>query len=278
VSQNAIFNEVLAHFLTAFAEQQAPRRLELYVSDFLAATYSQGTIDDFVAQRLGDIRDSLIREYNERVDQNDSLRFSFADDDGDVVQGIGGLAKTELLAFQDGLNSLTSAEFETFSAHILRVATCTRVWYTQETHDEGLDAFGYMPFFRIRKEWLGGRPEVVFLAQAKHYSDCKVGSRDIRELVGSSELAKHKVYSKLDERYNDLSIPPFAPLALVFITTQEIPRTVKNMSRLAGIVVLASDDLFSLFTASVDRLPTPLTSQWIAMELRHLCENIPKAK
>jgi hypothetical protein len=200
------------------------------------------------------------------------------DDDGEIVQGIGGLAQADKIAFQDGINSLTSAEFEAFSAHLLRLASCTRVWKTQETHDEGLDSFGYMPYFRISNEWVGGNPEVVFLAQAKHYNDCKVGSRDIREFVGSSRLATLKIYSKFDDRYNDLEIKPFAPVALLFVTTQEIPRTVKNMARAAGIVVLTSDDLCRIFLSTVETLPNQVASSWVGQVIRALCNDIPKAK
>jgi hypothetical protein len=173
---------------------------------------------------------------------------------------------------------LTSAEFEAFSAHILRLASCTRVWKTQETHDEGLDSFGYMPYFRMNNEWVGGCPEVVFLAQAKHYNDTKVGSRDIREFVGSSRLAALKIYSKIDARYRDLEIKPFAPVALVFVTTQEVPRTVKHMARSAGIVVLTSDDLCPLFLSTVTTVPTPITPAWVTREIRASCQGIPKAK
>jgi hypothetical protein len=273
-----IFEEVLAHFLTDFAVNEPPRRLELYVTQFLRATYSPTIIDDFLAHSLNRLQDCLVTEYNERSSAAASLRYSFADDDGEVVQGIGGLAQADKIAFQDGLNLLTPAEFEAFSAHLLRLASCSRVWKTQETHDEGLDSFGYMPYFRIHNKWVGGSPEVVFLAQAKHYNDCKVGSRDIREFVGSSRLAALKIYSKIDERYGDLEIRPFAPVALVFVTTQEVPRTVKHMARAAGIVVLTSDDLFPIFLSSVATLPNPIASTWVAQEIRNVCNDIPKAK
>lgn len=273
-----IYEEVLAHFLTDFSVNQPPRRLDLYVTQVLQPTYSDTVVHDFLAQSLSRLQNALVTEYNERSSDAGSIRYSFADDDGEVVQGIGGLAQAEKIAFQDGINSLTPAEFEAFSAHLLRLASCNRVWKTQETHDEGLDSFGYMPYFQINNNWVGGRPEVVFLAQAKHYNDCKVGSRDIREFVGSSRLAALKIYSKIDKRYEDLEIKPFAPVALVFVTTQEVPRTVKHMARSAGIVVLTSDDLCPLFLSSVKIVPNPITPAWVAQEIRTLCNDIPKAK
>lgn len=273
-----IYEEVLAHFLTDFSVKQPPRELELYVAQILQSTYSTTVVHDFLAKSLSRLQNALVNEYNERSSNTGSIRYSFADDDGEIVQGIGGLAQVDTIAFQDGINSLTPAEFEAFSAHVLRLASCTRVWKTQETHDEGLDSFGYMPYFQLNQKWVGGSPEVVFLAQAKHYNDCKVGSRDIREFVGSTRLAALKIYSKIDRRYEDLDIKPFAPVALVFVTTQEVPRTVKHMARSAGIVVLTSDDLCPLFLSKVTTVPSPITPAWVAQEIRTLCNDISKAK
>ncbi len=272
-----LFNEVLAHFLTVFPVESPPRELRRYIADVLRLSYSDEVLENFLAARFEDIQDALVREFNDRGEDGASIRYMFADDDGKYVEGIGGLAQADRIAFQDGINSLTSAEFEAFSAHVLRLASCNRVWKTQETHDEGLDAFGYMSYFQINNEWIGS-PEVIFLAQAKHYSDCKVGSRDIREFVGSSRLAALRIYSKIDDRYTDLDIKPFAPVALIFVTTQEVPRTVKNMGRASGIVVLTSDDLCRLFYASIPGLPQAITAVWIAGKIRELCADLQTAR
>ena len=45
-----IYDEMLAHFLTDFSVTQPPRNLELYVVQHLTPTYSQGVVDDFIAQ------------------------------------------------------------------------------------------------------------------------------------------------------------------------------------------------------------------------------------
>jgi hypothetical protein len=278
VKHTDIFDEVLAHFLTDYSVTEPPRNLEHYVVQHLTPTYTPGIVDDFIAKNLDHLRNTLVDEYNSRAGGAASLRYLFADDDAEIIQGIGGMAQADRLAFQDGINSLTPTEFETFSAHLLRLASCNRVWHTQETHDEGLDSFGYMPYFHMRNQWISGNPEVVFLAQAKHYLDTKVGSSDIRDFVGASKLAALKIYSKIDGRYKDLEIKPFAPLALIFVTTQEVPKTVKLMARNAGIVVLTSDDLCSLFLSTLATVPSLITSTWVAQEIRTACQGIPKAK
>ena len=277
MNTQALLNESIAHFLTVFPTRNPPRNLRQYISEILRASYTEEVVEIFLDARYDNLRDFLIIEFNERDSKGISIRYSFADDDGNVIRGIGDLAESDLITFQDGLNELSSSEFEAFSAQILRWASCTRVWKTQETHDEGLDAFGYSPYLQINGEWIG-RPEVVFLAQAKHYSDCKVGSRDIREFVGSTRLAMHRVYSKVDNRYIDLDIKPFSPVALIFITTQEVPRTVKHMARSSGLVVLTSDDLCRLFFAHITLTSSQLSSAAIAEMIRKLCADIETAK
>jgi hypothetical protein len=278
VKNSIQYDEVIARFLTDFRTDAPPRRLDLHIGQLLGLKYSSGLVDEFLVKDLGRIQDELVNEYNDRSSGSGSLRYKFADDDAEIIKGIGGMNQPDKIAFQDGLNSLTPTEFEKFSAHLLRLASCDRVWHTQETHDEGLDAFGYMPYFKINNKWVGGSPEVVFLAQAKHYLDSKVGSADIREFVGASKLAQLKIYSKIGGRYNDLEIKPFAPLAIIFVTSQEVPRTVKNMANAAGIVVLASDDLCPIFLSSVTTMPASITSAWVAQEIRTACTGILKAK
>lgn len=272
------YDEVIAHFLTDFPTDTPPRKLDLHIGQLLRVKYANGVVEDFIAKDLGRVQNELVKEHNDRAGGVGSIRYTFADDDAEIIKGIGGMAQADIIAFQDGLNLLTPTEFEKFSAHLLQLASCDRVWHTQETHDEGLDAFGYMPYFKIKNKWIGGSPEVVFLAQAKHYLDSKVGSADLREFVGTSKLAQLKIYSKIDGRYNDLQIKPFAPLALIFVTSQEVPRTVKNMARAAGVVVLTSDDLCPIFLSTVTNIPAPITSSWVAQEIRAACTNIPKAK
>ena len=130
------------------------------------------------------------------------------------------------------------------SARLLALLGCDEAWLTPASHDQGLDSFGYSQAFgpttprEIRQQC-----RIVFLAQAKHYEKHKIGSRDLREFVGAVELAIHKIFSTVDAKYDDLTIRPFGPTVMVFLTTQELPFTVKTIGRNAGIVVLSAQDL-----------------------------------
>jgi Restriction endonuclease len=271
-------HEVTAFFMTKYPVDSPPTVLSDRVETLLLENYSSEFTSQFISQFLGRVQRILIDEFNNRFEKPHSLRFRFLDDSGERIVGIGHTNQHEKIEFQNAINELSSYEFEALSAYVLKVAGCAHYWSTPESHDQGLDAFGYFPFFeRTTGEWFAGIPRVIFLAQAKHFKSVKVGSKDIREFIGSYELAVHRIYSTVDERYADLDIPPFAPVALMFITTEEVPLTVKRLGIRAGVIVLTSDDLYDLLVTKWPRRPKSLTKTWILKQIRHSIKNIPKA-
>jgi len=237
-------NEVIAHFLTDFPYDLSIRKTEDYVRNYLTLRYTPEVAEEVIAKHYSKIASVLIEEYDHRYQNRDLLRYRFVDATGDRVQGIGVKWKKQHRIFQDALNCLTDSDFEALSARVLGVLGCDEVWFTPASHDQGLDSFGYsIAFRRSNPREIHAQCRMVFLAQAKHYKKYKIGSRDIREFVGSAELAVHKIFSTVDQRYAALRIKPFGPTVMVFMTTQEIPRTVKTMGQNFGIVVLSAQDI-----------------------------------
>lgn len=213
-------------------------------------TYQDDYTDQFWRGVGKDLQKEVVEEYNRRLSDGGSLRFTFLDDAGEKISGASGTAnqaKPEVL-FQDALNALSAGEFESLSPLILKLAGCEPVWATPASHDQGLDAFGFATFFRTNKiKWKGGVPNVVFLAQAKHYKKYKIDSAQIREFVGSVKLAKHNVYAVHSEKYRDLTFRAFSPVALVYLTSGEISSSAKTLAQNAGVVLLASDEIYHIF-------------------------------
>lgn len=271
-------HEVTAYFMTEYAPDSPPATLTDWVEKILRLKYSDEFVSEFVIKSLDRVRDILVSEFNERFDNSHSLRFRFIDDIGEKIEGIGHTDHKEKIEFQNAINELSPSEFESLSAYVLKLAGCTAFWKTPESHDQGLDAFGYFQFFeRNSGDWFAGVPRLTLLAQAKHFSDSKVGSKDIREFIGSFDLALHKIYSTVDEKYTDLDILPFAPVGLLFITTEEIPLTVKRLGIRSGVIVLTSDDLHDLLVSSWPRRPKKLTKNWVLKKIRSSIKTIPKA-
>lgn len=236
-------DEILAHFLTDFDINCRPYLLKSYITKELEKTYSTEHVDTIVEKYYNVIQKFLMEEYDSRLKDDQLLRYEFLDAEGTRVKGIGKGSTSRLRLLQNALNSISNAEFERLSAVILKWMGCREVWATPLSHDQGLDAFGYYYGF---KKYLPRRCvcTVVMLAQAKHYRKHKVGTKDIREFVGSYDLAVHKIFSTLDAKYSQLLIKPFGPTLLVFLTTQEVPMTFKRLADKAGVVVLAAEDIY----------------------------------
>jgi hypothetical protein len=237
-------HETIAHFLTAYPHDAPLSKTEDYVRKHMAKRYSQEVVDDTIKKHYTYILSVLIDEHDRRSRDGDLLRYRFVDTQGEIVRGIGSTWAKRFRVFQDAINDLNDDEFEGLSANLLTVLGCDMVWKTPASHDQGLDAFGYAPAFTSKTpREIRSQCRIVYLAQAKHYSKHKVGSRDLREFVGSVELAVHKIFSTVDEKYVDLEIRPFGPCVMVLMTSEEIPFTVKTIGRNAGIVVLSAQDI-----------------------------------
>ncbi|MGO8926451.1 MAG: restriction endonuclease [Limisphaerales bacterium] len=279
----AIRSRFLCHLLSEYPVNSPPQFLEAVVKAFMKPTYQDVYIDTFWRGTGSELQKEIVEEYNRRLSDGGSLRFTFLDDVGEKIVGSGGASaqpKPEIV-FQDALNSLTPEEFEALAPAVLKLAGCIPSWATPASHDQGLDAFGYSKFFESKTlKWKGAAPNVVFLAQAKHYSKYKVDSALIREFVGATKLAQHHVYAVHCEKYNDLTFRAFSPVALVYLTSGEVSRSAKILAQNAGVILLASDEMCSLFTEHWDEggTPVPATQRAFAARLRKETEGFPTAR
>ena len=137
------------------------------------------------------------------------------------------------------------------AAIVLRTLGCSKVFSTPSSHDQGLDAFGYMKL--VRETPYGVTHGLTWIAQAKHYRQTAVSTSDIRELVGSKELLVARVFSTVDQRYKELRLRFCAPTAVALITTEEIPTTVRRLAEGAGVFVFAASDLYYLLRPSLKK-------------------------
>jgi hypothetical protein len=279
----AIRSRFLCHLLSEYPVNSPPQLLEAVVKAFMKPTYQVDYIDAFWRGTGGELQKEIVEEYNRRLNDGSSLRFTFLDDIGEKIVGSGqspAQIKPDII-FQDALNSLTPGEFEALAPAVLKLAGCTPAWATPASHDQGLDAFGYSTFFESSTlKWKGAAPNVVFLAQAKHYNKYKVDTALIREFVGATKLAQHHVYAVHCEKYTDLTFRAFSPVALVYLTSGEVSRSAKILAQNAGVILLASDEMYCLFTEYWKRLDigVPATQRAFAARLRKEAEGFKIAR
>jgi len=272
-------HETIAHFLTVFPHDAPVSKTEDYVRKNMSKRYTQEVVDDTIRKHLKQILSILIDEHDRRLRHRDLLRYRFIDAEGDRVRGIGSTWTRRYRIFQDAINELTDDEFESLSATLLAVLGCDTVWKTPASHDQGLDAFGYAQAFPSKTPHeVRSQCRIVYLAQAKHFSKHKVGSRDLREFVGSVELAVHKIFSTVDQKYADLEIKPFGPCIMVFTTSEEIPFTVKTIGHNAGIVVLSAQDIALTLSKARIIQRNRWTKRFLSRDMRRAIGGIQSAQ
>jgi len=179
----------MLYLLTEFPADHGVVYVEALVKRILGPVYTGDWIEGFWENLGREVLSDIVTEYNRRLRLGVTLRFEPVDDVGTKIRGRPQPGDDALFeAFQSSLLNISDTEFEFLAARVLRSAGCDRVWATPQSHDQGLDAFGIMPFIHLptAADAEESHPSVVMLAQAKHYHTSKVHTGDIRELVGSS--------------------------------------------------------------------------------------------
>jgi len=243
-----IGEEALAYFLCEYSPRSPKQKLENVVQSHLAKWYSNEVIATFLEKRLNQFRRNLVEEYNSRIAANLSVRFDIVDPlgEGHFVKGRKTSPTDKRLIFQDALQEINPEKFEDLAAVVLKKLSCEAVFRTPRSHDQGVDAFGYRGVAPSLSRAVSHK--LVWIAQAKHYVTHGVSTNAVRELVGTNELLVSKIFSTVDQRYKELELLPYAPAALLLLTTHEMPSTVHRLAERAGIYVFEASDLYDLLS------------------------------
>lgn len=144
--------------------------------------------------------------------------------------------------------------FEVLCAKVLALIGAHKAKCTKRSRDQGIDYFGQLdlghltgrdfPFVRFQDRlcvWLVG--------QAKHYPQSKVSSTEIRELVGSIQLARFKEYASATDLYNELPLRSCDPVFALFMTTGEFSRDALALAKDSGVMC---KDVYAMAKLLVD--------------------------
>jgi hypothetical protein len=266
-----IFSLVLGYFLCEYSPMARRQKTEDIVREYALNHYSSTRVEEFLDSHLEKIHLALVNEFNDRFTNNKPLRFEIVDKfgEGKVVKGIGLRSSRHIIAFQDALNRISHTEFEKLAAILLQRLGCHNVFFTPESHDQGVDAFGYQSVVSTFSYCVSHH--LIWIAQAKHYSSTRVTTGDVRELVGSKELLVAKAFSTVDERYKELKLRAYAPTALVLVTSEEVPITVRRLAERSGLFVFSAYDLFELFRDDLsNRFTVAALSKLISTEAKKI--------
>jgi hypothetical protein len=241
----------LSYFLCQFDPKSKKRLTRDVVKEVALRVYSSDKVDEFIDNHLTEFQTTLVEEFNERYADKRPLRFQIVDTAsiGKTVCGYQLKKLAKETRFQNTLHRTTPADFEKLAAIILKILGCQDVFSTPASHDQGMDAFGWQ--ILVQPTPYGVTHGLTWIAQAKHYVATQVTTGNVRELVGSKELLVAKVFSTVDERYKELRLRSYAPIAVALITTEEIPTTVRRLADGAGVFIFASSDLYYLLGPSL---------------------------
>jgi hypothetical protein len=154
--------------------------------------------------------------------------------------------RAQLGIYETFLRSITFGEFEKLCMKILSELGVENIRITKKTRDQGIDFFGNLPLYKhifpddinptIQKQL-----RVWVIGQAKRYSRTTVSTPELRELVGSVELAIGKAFPDYATGdFTDLKVRVCDPVLYIFMTTGEISKDSWELKNKSGIILINS--------------------------------------
>lgn len=249
-----------------------PQSIQSLVESVLRMEHGDLKAFELAGRYAPRVKMRLIRLREERMARGNDVWFEFNSSSSDYIQGPCFLeprdspevkrAKLNRLRAQPmriELESLDFGEFERVCLVILSLLGARSCRLTSRSRDQGIDFFGELflgdlevsssPFFRFQdnlKLWLVG--------QAKHCVHGKVSTPEIRNLVGSINLARFKEYASTTELMSELPMRSCDPVFVVFLTTGTFTRDARKLASNSGVILKDIDDVSKLLADKADKL------------------------
>lgn len=180
-------------------------------------------------------------------------------------------------AYQDFLANIDHREFEAVCRGILSVIGCKTATLTSHGNDQGIDFYGRL-HLEGRLENQSTLPGVDrnlrmwIVGQAKHYKKVQSATPELRELVGSVELARTKTFASVNPSLADLDIAACDPVLFLFLTTGSISSDGWRLIDSSGMVAMdgpmVADFLADNDIGTIDDLFDESTARvWLAAHL-----------
>lgn len=144
-------------------------------------------------------------------------------------------------SYEGFLRNLGWDEFEACCRGILAQLGCPSPKLTALSNDQGIDFFGRLSL----RDRLGNQSilpsvdsmlDVWMVGQAKHYQKTQVSTPDLRELVGSVQLARAKAFADGGAALQGLDLKVCDPVFYLFFTTGTISRDGYKLLDASGMI------------------------------------------
>ena len=156
--------------------------------------------------------------------------------------------RANCIHLSEALSEVSYDEFEVLCARALTLWNVDKGVHTRRSGDQGIDFFGRMAF----GETLTPTPirpgaekqmHIWLVGQAKCYSSSRVSTSEVREFVGSVNLARMKIFSGASNPLEELHMRAYDPVFLLFFTTGSISKNASCLLRRAGVVSMDGQQL-----------------------------------
>jgi hypothetical protein len=164
------------------------------------------------------------------------------------------------------LRALTPSQFEAVCRGVIAEMGAVHPRVTQRSGDQGIDFFGRLEL-RGRTQRVYSLPgvdqnlSVWLVGQAKHYVATQVATPDIRELVGSVELAKTRTFVGQVDSLDDLVIAACDPVFYLFFTTGTISRDGWALLERSGVIGMDGEMVAAFLADSSVGFPAGVFSE-----------------
>ncbi|WP_324260964.1 restriction endonuclease [Altererythrobacter sp. H2] len=148
----------------------------------------------------------------------------------------------------DAIRVKTANDLEILCVRLLTLLGVKDPRHTPRSGDGGIDFYGFSDFgYILKPEILPAGAEknmrVWFVGQAKHFDKTGVSTKDIREIVGSAELARAKLFAGKNDPVRFFSAKLCDPVFSMFVTTGEFSRDSKDLMKKSGIIPMDGPQL-----------------------------------
>jgi hypothetical protein len=258
VSRKTDVHRVASHVVAVHQPDAAPRRLETVASEVAVVVLgkSQAEAADFASHKLAALTSWIEEEVELARRELRHISVALNSSDPAFIQGSSyvqpnddpatALAKQNrrhydrLLLF---IRSLTWRDFEACCRGVLSLLGCNDPRMTSASNDQGIDFHGRLSLDGRLDNFshypsIDSKLDVWMVGQAKHYTKTKVATPDLRELVGSIQLARSGTYADGGRALEGFTPRVCDPVFYLFFTTGSISRD--------GVILLKASGMISM--------------------------------
>lgn len=249
--------EFFDHIVNNFPVDSQPVKLFSLVKEFYIGVGREEDDAAEVAQKKLQRYKILLKDReNFALTSSQIIPYAFNSIDDDYIQGLcfcEPMDPPEIVAAKNRrlkelpifkvIETFSPSEFEDLCAVVLKFFGINDAVVTRRSGDGEVDFYGCAPILRMFNS--GNLPSGVeeglniwIVGQAKKYKATKVSTNELRELVGSTELARSKVFVGDKDPLDKLLIRFCDPVIYMIITSGSFTADSKDIIRKSGIIAM----------------------------------------